>query len=108
MIHSRVNVSEFIMTENEKLVFANLSEKGVKFDSPSWEVCREWMRVREWKINVLSDYPRGEIKFTVRRGFERIEIIGFSDLEVIGKAITEIIHRHGLEAPRDPVESQDP
>ncbi len=54
------------------------------------------MSDREWKINVLSDYPRGEVKFTVRRGFERIEIVGFSDLEVMGKAITEIVHRHGV------------
>lgn len=85
-----------MMNETEKKIFENLAAKGVQFESPSWENCRKWMRDREWVINVLSDYPRGEVKFTVRRGFERIEIMGFSDLEVIGKAITEIIHRHGV------------
>jgi len=95
------------MNQNEQTVFAGLAEKGVKFETPTWEACREWMRVREWKINVLSDYPRGEIKFTVRRGFERIEIIGFSDLEVMGKAITEIVHRHGVEQPREQINIED-
>jgi hypothetical protein len=89
-----------VMNQNEQIIFANLAEKGVKFESPTWESCRKWMSDREWKINVLSDYPRGEVKFTVRRGFERIEIIGFSDLEVIGKAITEIVHRYGANIPK--------
>ena len=95
------------MNQSEQTLFANLAEKGLKFETPSWEVCRKWMSEREWKINVLSDYPRGEIKFTVRRGFERIELIGFSDLEVMGKAITEIIHRHGIEAPREVTNSDE-
>jgi hypothetical protein len=87
------------MTENEKLIFTTLAEKGIKFEVPTWEICRKWMSDREWKINVLSDYPKGEIKFTVRRGFERIELVGYSDLEVMGKAITEIVHRHGANVP---------
>ena len=87
------------MNDTEKKIFESLAIKGVRFETPSWEVCRKWMNDREWKINVLSDYPRGEIKFTVRRGFERIELVGFSDLEVIGKAITEIVHRHGANTP---------
>ena len=86
------------MTEDEKKIFSTLEEKGVSIE-PSWEACREWLRSREWKVNVLSDYPRGEVKFTVRRGFERIETSGFSDLEVMGRAITEIVHRHGTQAP---------
>lgn len=88
------------MNESEKRIFETLRTKGAFFETPSWETCRTWLREREWKINVLSDYPRGEIKFTVRRGFERIELVGFSDLEVMGKAITEIIHRHGNEPPK--------
>jgi len=88
------------MTENEKNIFDKLIEVNPAFESPTWEICRQWLAEREWKINVLSDYPRGEVKFTVRRGFERIEIVGFSDLEVMGKAISEIIHRHGSEIPK--------
>lgn len=91
------------MNSNENQIFNTLKSKGVVIETPSWESCRQWLREREWKINVLSDYPRGEIKFTVRRGFERIELVGFSDLEVMGKAITEIVHRHGAE----PVKSLD-
>lgn len=88
------------MNDNEKQIFEILASKGVRFENPTWELCRKWMSDREWKINVLADYPRGEVKFTIRRGFERIEIIGFSDLEVLGKAITEIVHRHGANAPK--------
>ena len=88
------------MNQNEQTIFAQLATIGVLFENPSWEQCRRWMNDREWKINVLSDYPRGEVKFTVRRGFERIELMGFSDLEVMGKAIAEIVHRHGIESPR--------
>ena len=88
------------MNDTEKQIFAALAEKGLKFENPSWEVCRKWMMDREWKINVLADYPRDEIKFTIRRGFEHIEIAGFSDLEVLAKAITEIVHRHGANIPK--------
>ena len=85
---------------NEIKIFETLNEKGVALVPATWETCRNWLREREWKINVLSDYPRGEVKFTVRRGFERIELVGFSDMEVMGKAIVEIVHRHGNEAPK--------
>ena len=87
------------MNDSEKRIFESLSSKGVEFDKLSWESCRHWLHIREWKINVLSDYPKGEVKFTVRRGFERIEVSGFSDLEVMGKAISEIVHRHGITLP---------
>lgn len=86
------------MTETEKSLFEELKEKGVDIPSPSWEKCRTWLNEHEWKINVLSDYPRGEIKFTVRKGFERIELSGESDLEVMARAILEITHRTSIEA----------
>ena len=81
------------MSETEKVLFEKLEEQGVTIAEPSWESCRQWLRDHDWKINVLSDYPGGEIKFTVRKGFERIEISGLSDLEVMGKAISEIQRR---------------
>ncbi|HLG19970.1 MAG TPA: hypothetical protein VI895_09195 [Bdellovibrionota bacterium] len=77
-------------------MFDHLREKGVTFDAPSWEGCRTWLNEHDWKINVLSDYPRGEIKFTVRKGFERIEISGRSDLEVMARAILEILRRNEI------------
>lgn len=81
------------MTEEEKKLFEELKAKGVHLEVLSWENCRKWLNEHDWKINVLSDYPRGEVKFTVRHGFERIEISGMSDLEVMAKAILQIVHR---------------
>jgi hypothetical protein len=84
------------MTDAEKGLFEQLKEKGVRFEIPSWETCRDWLNQNEWKINVLSDYPRGEVKLTVRHGFERLEVHGMSDLEVMAKAILEITHRKSV------------
>jgi hypothetical protein len=81
------------MTDAEKQLFAALAEQGVRFEVPTWEACRAWLAGNDWKINVLSDYPGGEVKFTVRHGFERIEVMGRSDLEVMAKAIAEIVRR---------------
>ncbi len=83
--------------EIEKDLFGDLQKKGIFFENPSWESLRNWLSSHDWKINVLSDYPRGEIKFTVRKGFERIEVSGQSDLEVMARAILEIIHRDSIE-----------
>lgn len=84
------------MTENERVLFERARTAGLQ--EPTWEACRRWLDQREWKINVLSDYPRGEVKFTVRKGFERIEIMGTSDLDVMLRAILEIDRRAKIEA----------
>ncbi len=81
------------MTSAEETLLGELRAKGIEFSPFTWESCRNWLTANEWKINVLSDYPGGEIKFTVRRGFERIELTGRSDLEVMAKAILEIKRR---------------
>jgi hypothetical protein len=82
------------ISSTETLLFEQLREKGVAMDSPSWESCRRWLNEHDWKINVLSDYPKGEIRFTIRHGFERIELSGRSDLEVMAKAILEVVRRN--------------
>lgn len=86
------------MNEAEQRLFGELREQGIKLASPSWESCREWLNANEWKINSLSDYPRGEVKFAVRRGFERIEVSGTSDLEVMAKAMLEIHRRASIDS----------
>lgn len=83
------------MNETENALYARAQPLGIA--APTWEAGRAWLNAREWKINVLSDYPRGEVKFTVRRGFERIEIMGLSDLEVMLKAVLEIHRRDQIE-----------
>ena len=85
------------MTEEEKNLFNEIEKRGVNVTEPTWEKCRSWLNQHDCKINVLSDYPKGEIKFTVRRGFERIEISGHSDLEVMARAILEITHREMID-----------
>jgi len=86
------------MNDEEKALFSQLRERGIPIENPTWEACRSWLNEKEWKINVLSDYPRGEIKFTIRNGFERIELSGRSDLEVMAKAILEITRRAQLHS----------
>ncbi|MEZ4704429.1 MAG: hypothetical protein R3A11_04445 [Bdellovibrionota bacterium] len=81
------------MTTQEQEIFSQLVSEGVELGEVSWENCRKWLKQQDWKINVLSDYPQDEVKFTVRRGFERIEVYGKSDLEAFGKAIAEIAKR---------------
>lgn len=85
------------MTEVENQLFEQAKKQGIELSTPTWESCRAWLAQQEWKINVLSDYPKNEIKLAVRRGFERIEIMGHSDLEVILRAIMEIHRRDAFE-----------
>lgn len=85
------------MTQEETSLLNHLQETGVQLSPVTWETCRNWLTEAGWKINVLSDYPQGEIKFTVRKGFERIELSGHSDLEVMLKAISEIKRRSSIE-----------
>jgi len=86
------------MTEQEQNVFHQISGSSVDLKEPTWEKCRSWLKNHDWKVNVLSDYPGGEIRFTVRQGFQRIEVMGKSDLEVMGKAILEISRREKITA----------
>lgn len=78
-------------------LFAQAKSQDIMLPAPTWEHCREWLSAKDWKINVLSDYPQGDVKFTVRRGFERIELMGKSDLEVMLKAILEIKRRSAFD-----------
>lgn len=86
------------MTPEEQDLFSRLKEQEVTLPEATWEQCRLWLRKRDWNINVLADYPRGEVKFSVRRGFERIEVSGQSDLEVMARAILEIAHRDRIHS----------
>ena len=89
------------MNESERTLFEEFQNQGINLGGePTWENCRKWLWEREWRINVLSDYPRDEVKFTVRRGFERIEFMGRSDLEVMAKAILEVNRRQAAN-PED-------
>ena len=81
------------MNEIEQRKMAELETAGVVLGEPTWETCREWLKARDWKINVLSDYPGGEVRLTVRHGFERIEVTGKSDLDAMAGAILEISRR---------------
>ncbi len=85
------------MSEVEKKLYDAIKQMGVDV-LPNWESMRQWLNDRQWKINVLSDYPQNEIKFTIRNGFERIEFWGHSDLEVLMMSVLEVqkrINIHG-------------
>lgn len=86
------------MTKQETQLAEEIQAQGVNLPKTDWESCRAWLNANEWKINVLSDYPQGEVKFTIRRGFERIELSGHSDLEVMLKAILEIKRRDSFNS----------
>ncbi|MCB0308464.1 MAG: hypothetical protein KDD48_03760 [Bdellovibrionales bacterium] len=85
------------MNKTESTLFETIKNKELDIQEPTWEACRKWLSDHDWKVNVLSDYPQGEVKFTVRKGFERIEMMGQSDLEVLFKAILEIHRRDVID-----------